>query len=125
MWIMTSLGFFSIVQKQEDAGKGTLTIRARAIADLEALRREHLPDLGPIVADGGTDYRYRAQAARNQVAAAFQALVADIGYSNFKNEVQRSQGKSRARVYHKVWDALWDIAEPSAAATSMADGGSP
>lgn len=115
MWIMTSLGFFSVVQKPEDTDKGTLTIRARARADLEALRQHYLPELDSIVTHGGTDYRYRAQAPRARVATAFQALVADIGYSNFKNEVQLRQGKGRAQVYHKVWDALWEIEEPSTA----------
>src|SRR5262249_11648333 len=49
MWLMTPLGFFSIVCKPDDKGRGTLTIRARVKSDLEALRREFLPALGPIV----------------------------------------------------------------------------
>ena len=115
MWIMTSLGFFSVVQKSGDAEKDTLTIRARARADLEALRQNYLPELGSIVTNGETDYRYRAQAPPPKVGAAFQALVADIGYGNFKNEVQLRQGKGRAHVYNKVWNALWEIEEPSTA----------
>jgi len=114
MWIMTPLGFFSIVQKQEDAEAGTLTIRARAYGDLEALRQHYLPELGPIMANAGTDYRYRAQARRDQTAAALTQLVTNIDYDNFKNEVQKHQGKARSHVYHKVWDALWDIQEPAA-----------
>lgn len=48
MWIITPLGFFSIVQKPGDVPTGTLTIRARVRSDLEALKAAVLPGLGKI-----------------------------------------------------------------------------
>jgi hypothetical protein len=112
MWLMTPLGFFSIVCKPDDVDAGTLTIRARVKSDLEALRRDFLPRMGTIVEGGGTDYRYRAKALRGEIADAVAGLVRGIDYSNFKNEVAARQGKQRADRYGRVWHALYDLEEP-------------
>lgn len=45
MWLVTIIGFFSIVQKPGQAG---LTIRARVAADLDRLREQYLPTLSSI-----------------------------------------------------------------------------
>ncbi len=87
MWLLTPIGFFSIVQKSDDATANTLTIRARAKGDLDALRLHYLPSLGPVIANAGTDYRYRAQAPRTDIAQVMSKLITDIRYDNFKNEV--------------------------------------
>ena len=109
MWLLTPLGFFSIMCKPDDVGRGTLTIRARVKSDLEALRECLVPDLGEIEESAGTDYRYRANAKRNQVAEALAKLVQDLDYENFKNEVAKKQGKHRATIYGKVWDVLYGL----------------
>lgn len=106
MWLLTPLGFFSIVRKPGDVGGGTLTIRARVRSDLEALREHCLPDLGKIEENAGTDYRFRAKAKRSQVAEALAKLVQDLDYENFKSEVAKKQGKHRAAAYEKVWGVL-------------------
>jgi hypothetical protein len=54
MWIMTTIGFFSIVQKPEDKDDDTMTIRSRVKSDLIALRDHYLPNLSPIIAHSGT-----------------------------------------------------------------------
>ena len=64
MWLLTPIGFFSIVLKHVDATTNTLTLRARAKGNLDALRLHDLPSLGPVIANAGTDYRYHAQAPR-------------------------------------------------------------
>lgn len=109
MWILTPFGFFSVVQKPEDKAAGTLTIRARVKADLDALREKYLPDMGVIVTGAGTDYKYRAKVPRDALAKAAQQMVLDLDYSNFKNEVGKRQGAKRANVYHKVWDVLYTL----------------
>jgi hypothetical protein len=48
VWLITPLGFFSVVREPDDIGAGSLTIRARVKSDLEALRKHYLPDLGEI-----------------------------------------------------------------------------
>jgi len=106
MWIFTPLGYFSIVEKPGDRGKGTLTVRARARGDLEALRDAHLPELGPILESAGTDYKFRASAPRAAVAKALAALANALDYANFKDAVAARQGSKRAHLYHKVWDVL-------------------
>ena len=112
MWLITSIGFFSIVQKPDDIGKGTLTVRARAKSDLETLRSIYLPNLGEIVAHAGTDYCYRAKAPQLEMSAALSMLISNIDYDNFKNQVKKTQGNARANIYHEVWHALYNIEDP-------------
>lgn len=115
MWIMTKLGFFSIVEKPEDRKNGNLTVRARVRADLENLHKQFLPGLGAIQEDAGTDYRYRAKAKKADVAAALASLTNGVDYANFKDEVAKKQGKARAGLYGKVWSALYPLQDDPAA----------
>ena len=103
MWLLTTFGFFSVVRKPGETG---LTVRARVRTDLEALGKEYLPSLGPITADGGTDYPFRARVAPEALAAAVARMVEEIDYSNFKDTVDTRQGRERAHVYGEVWSAL-------------------
>lgn len=109
MWLITPIGFFSIVRKPEDEAQGTLTVRARVATDLEALRSAYLPSLGPVQESLVNDYRFRAVAPQAEVAAAAAKLIEAIDYSNFKDEVAQCQGPSRAALYHDVWAALWPL----------------
>lgn len=109
MWLITPVGFFSIVQKPGDKQKGTLTVRSRVRSDLAALKQHYLPGLGPIQESHDTDYRYRAVAPRAEISAAMARLVDTLDYSNFKSEVAKKQGKQRAGLYHEVWDVLYKL----------------
>lgn len=109
MWLLTPMGFFSIVEKAGDRTAGTLTVRARVRSDLDALRQHYLPELGDILANRGTDYRYRAQAPRAAIASAMARLAETLHYDNFKNAVAREQGSARAHLYHEVWDVLYRL----------------
>ncbi len=111
MWIMTTIGFFSIVQKPEDKCDNKLTIRSRVKSDLIALRDQYLQNLGPIIAHSGTDYQYRASASRDDISAALQKLTQDIDYDNFKNAVASRQDYNRASLYGKVWSILYNLSE--------------
>lgn len=107
MWMITPIGFFSVVQKSTDKLQGTLTVRARVKGDLENLKKHYLPELADITESHNTDYRYRAVAPRSAVAAAMVRLVDELDYDNFKNEVARMQGYVRSHLYHDVWDVLY------------------
>ena len=109
MWLMTPIGFFSIVEKPYDRHDGTLTVRARVEGDLAELKSRYLPELSEIKANQGTDYRYRAVAPREAVARALSQLTLDLDYSNFKDEVERVQGYERTRVYGEVWRHLHEM----------------
>lgn len=127
MWLFTTIGFFSIVQKSADGPFERLTIRSRVRADLEALRKNYIPTLGLIEEHSGTDYRYRAMASKHAVAAAMAKIVEDITYSNFKNEVAKNQGKSRSALYGEVWSALYPMqqsapAKPQPSAFAISNG---
>jgi hypothetical protein len=103
MWLMTTVGFFSIVRKRAETD---LTVRARVRGDLEALQKKYLSSLGPITAGGGTDYPYRARIASKALAAAVARMVEDIDYANFKDTAAARQGPERADVYGKIWSTL-------------------
>ena len=107
MWLLTSVGFFGIVRKP---GDDDLTVRARSRGDLEALSREYLPSMSPVIEGAGTDYPYRARAVPSDLAAAVARMVDDINYSNFKNAVAEHQGIARAHIYGEVWGVLLRLA---------------
>jgi hypothetical protein len=106
MWLITPIGFFSIVEKPSDKAGQTLTIRARVREDLQMLQRTCLPSLGPILDQVGTDYPFRATAPKRDVSEAIAQLVSAVNYPNFKNEVAKKQGHKRAEAYHDVWADL-------------------
>lgn len=109
MWLITPVGFFSVVQKPTDIQAQTLTVRARVRSDLEALKAEYLPELGPIQDSKVNDYRFRAVAPQAAVAKAMARLVENLDYSNFKDEVAERQGHARAHLYHDVWSTLYRL----------------
>lgn len=108
MWLITNFGFFSVVQK---TGEEKLTLRARALADLENLKARYLTELGEIIRGGGTDYQYRVKVSREEFGEAAKKIAMDIDYSNFKNSVAKKQGHKRAGIYHDLWSLLWHISE--------------
>jgi len=103
MWIFTTFGFFSVVQKP---GEELLCVRARSAADLDRLRGAYLPGLHPTQVGGGTDYPYRAHVDRTEFAGCLADIVRDLSYPNFKSAVSNESGHERGHTYHKVWAAL-------------------
>ena len=106
MWIATTIGFYSVVQKPSE---NRLTIRSRSKADLLRIKETVLPEMSEIQSGGGTDYPYRAWCQHDQWAKALALLAQDIDYPNFKSEVKKQRGAVRARIYSQVWEVLWDI----------------
>jgi 8-oxo-dGTP pyrophosphatase MutT (NUDIX family) len=116
MWLFTTFGFYSVVQKPGDSD---LTIRARARADLARLKERYLPELGAIRSEEGTDYPYRASVDHEPFARAAAAIARDIDYSNFKNAVKSEMGADRSDAYARVWSALLQLEkEPEPAPSS-------
>ncbi len=107
VWLVTTIGFFSVVRKEGDTD---LTVRTRVREDLEMHGKAHLPSLGPITAGEGTDYPYRARVAPQALGEALGRMVEDIDYSNFKNAIAEREGYERAHVYAAVWRVLLGLA---------------
>ena len=103
MWLFTTVGFFSVVQK---AGQPHLTVRARVADDLDQLRAKYMPTLSGTIQHAGTDYPYRATISHEDFAVGLAGIARDIHYSNFKNEVYDKQGYKREELYSKVWGVL-------------------
>ncbi len=106
MWLTTTIGFFSIVQKPGDLH---LTVRARSASDLDRLREQFMPELSATISHAGTDYPYRATIGREAFSDGLAKMGAAIDYSNFKNAVAERMGKERAGTYATVWKALTAI----------------
>lgn len=106
MWLFTTIGFFSIVQKP---GTDHLTVRARVADDLDQLRQKYLPELSPTTKRGGTDYPCRATVSHAAFAGAVAQIIRDIDYANYKSEVAARQGQRRAHAYHAVWSAVYKL----------------
>ena len=86
-------------------------MRARARADLEALRDEYSTSLGPITVGGGSDDPYRARIDANDLADAIGRIIEDIDYANFNIAVGARQAPERAHVYRDLEHATQADAE--------------
>ena len=102
MWLLTTQGFYSVVQDRDDPR--WLLVRARTRGDLEALRAQiagievrESPDAG---------YRWCARVLREEWLAAAAQLASEIDYPNFKDAVHDRQGPRRSSLYMKVWMVL-------------------
>lgn len=105
MWLMTTIGFFSVVQNMRDPD--TLLVRARDEDDLKALAEHIAPIDGDvkIIETRVADYPYRIVASRRAMSAFLGTEIENLHYPNFKNEVARKSPK-HAKVYEKVWSTL-------------------
>jgi hypothetical protein len=106
MWIFTTIGFFSVVQKPRT---DFLTVRARVASDLDNLRSKFMSQLSPTIKGGGTDYPFRATISHKDFGAGLAKIGEAITYHNFKSAVGDQMGSQREQAYHKVWHDLFDL----------------
>jgi len=100
MWIFCNTGFFSVVRK--NPGDVKLTVRARVRKDLEQFAKE-TDTFSPIKDHAGTDYPYRVEVYPEVFAFWLSNKCVHINYGNFKGAISRTSGRTRVRVYHRVW----------------------
>jgi len=108
MWIVTTFGFFSVVEKPWDRGTPLLTVRARTRNDLTRLLKKSGSNAA-VIRDDVADYRFRSRVARDALARLMADEVRDIDYENFKDEVKARQGVKRSSIYMRVWLALLEL----------------
>src|SRR3954454_8108561 len=107
MWILTTQGFYSVVEDRDDENR--VLIRARRREDLEALKRQ-IPDLQiHETSPPDHDYGYRAFVTRDEWCEAAGQLAGEIDYDNFKNAVYDGQGSEREHLYHEIWLKLLEL----------------
>lgn len=102
MWIMTTIGFFSVTESPAIANH--LQVRARCRADLEALL-DRMDARNRIVRTPKADYLWRVVVRPRTWARWASTLALDVDYGNFKNEVKKTN-PDRAKAYEKVWTEL-------------------
>lgn len=114
MWITTTGGFYSAVQKDKNA-PDVLTVRTRdyqsATTAADTLEMQ-FGEKVEIVTGEGTDYPYRFDVSRENFALWLASEARDyVRYSNFKDEVKASRGKNWANALMDVWSAMHAITD--------------
>lgn len=109
MWIMTTEGFYSVVEHRAD--QDLLLVRSRDRQDLEnalAGLDGTLSEDTTINNDRLADYPWRMIVHREDWALAVARMTHAIDYDNFKSAVARTgkHGFKRSGIYHSVWSVL-------------------
>jgi hypothetical protein len=110
MWLFTPDFFVSVVEKPQDRSKGTLTVRTRNRADMDALTTKYFPNAKPYKVKH-SDYEWRIRVPKVAWAEAVKQMAMEIDWNNFKDEVTKRQGWDRHDVYLRVWKALLSISD--------------
>jgi len=102
MWLFTSSGFISIVEKDADH----LAVRARDSLSLSSLAQSYGVE---IRSTPTADYPYRIFITKDQFKNWLSNQPGQIDYKNFKSEVSITRGKNFANALLKVWSAMHAI----------------
>lgn len=95
MWIMTNVGFVSLVAHRDNMH--ILIARARAAGQLEALFPENEVEYTP-----EADYAYRTYIHRIDAADLIGDMIEDIDYPNFKGSVKDGD-------LHDTYESVWNV----------------
>ena len=107
MWIASTLGFYSIVEKPK---KGVYQIRTRQRKDLENLMLAAELDES-IDNAGGTDYQFRIYVQQDKLLKIMKILAESIEYPNFKSEVEKiPDQRDKLNGYNNLWADLFQVA---------------
>ena len=114
MWILTKIGFYSIIKKPSHLnpdGPAVFNIRGRDKEDLKRLAELVSPDLAkrPVVHEYDySDYPYRIYLHMQQDMDSLMAkLSVLIDYDNFKDTIDATpHQKLKSEPYHEFWGLL-------------------
>lgn len=111
MWVITRIGFFNIIEQDDDREKGLLTVKARSREDLENFKKldESLRN-AKIEESNITDYRFRLKASRDDVVWGISVVVGGIDYGKTKPAIMKNFPE-RSGIYYQVWEDLYGIQE--------------
>jgi hypothetical protein len=102
MWLFSDTGFVSAVAHRDDPDR--LVVRARDRASLAPLAQRTGND---ILEGAGTDYRFRVVVGRAEYGAWVADVIADLTYTNYKSQAQRTRGSRFANALHDVWSTMF------------------
>ena len=103
MWIASSYGYFSIVEK-----KNKYYVRARKIEDLIYLL-EATGLSNEILQFAGTDYIARIIVTKEELNVIRDTLFDSITYPNFKSKIQQTRTQvDKLKHYNNVWWEMLD-----------------
>ena len=102
MWLFTSSGFISTVEKDADH----LAVRARDSLSLSSLAQSYGVE---IRSTPTADYPYRIFITKDQFKNWLSNQPGQIEYKNFKSQVSITRGKNFANALLKVWAAMHAI----------------
>lgn len=115
MWIMTTGGFYSAVQKGSDPTVLTVRTRSRDAAQLaiDAIEMEFGESVRLVVGEG-TDYAYRFEVSRENFARWVQHEIMNfLDYSNFKDAAAATNGQKSGYVHAltDTWTAMLEATD--------------
>jgi len=98
MWIMTKLGFFSVVEHRGTSD--CLLVRARCQTDIENITAKTGNTWWQ---DDLADYPYRTTCYRDKWAEVLADIAKDIDYDNFKSSIKDER---HLAAYRRVWQNM-------------------
>ena len=107
MWLFTSSGFISIVEKDADH----LAVRARDVLSLSSLAQSYGVE---IRSTPTADYPYRLLLSKDQFKNYLHNQAGLINYKNFKSEVAITRSEAFANILLKVWSAMHGVEDKQA-----------
>jgi hypothetical protein len=106
LWLFTSEGFYSVISAESnDEFQDALCARARRRKDLVRLKKALGAGAGLIRSTPRRDYPFRMDVDRERLADHVRHELASIRYSNFKDQVEKTQGREAHDKYLAVWRA--------------------
>jgi hypothetical protein len=116
MWILTKIGFYSIIKKTSylnPDGPAVFNIRGRDKDDLKRFAELVSPDLAkrPVVHEyAHSDYPYRVYLnTQEEMDAVMAKLSALIDYNNFKDTIKATpHQKAKLEPYEEFWSLFYN-----------------
>lgn len=109
MWLIADIGFFSFAEKPGDQYHETVTVQSQNAADLERLRKEILPCLGPPVLATRGDYLVESTCSRSELASAVSELIQNIDYEFLREKIKQCSFDDRSAIYTDVFESLFKL----------------
>ena len=115
MWVFTTQGYLSVVDKEESGGE--LCVRSRDdedLKDLQAYLQQALRKGVPIMPTGKADYQYRMFVEREDFMKYMVQMIRELKYDNFKDACSYKEDSVWRRkpeaLYGlaRIWETIWE-----------------